>query len=132
MSSRVVKVATKREPPMPLDEREQRILSEIERRFYEEDPDLAQTVRSIEKSAGSRRTLYLAIGGLVVGVGLTLATFTFNQWLALAGFVVMVASGTAVVQVLRRRAGKAPIGLPAAGTMGEWMNKFKGRGPFRR
>ena len=39
---------------MPLDEREQRILSEIERRFYEEDPDLVDTVRSIEKTAGSK------------------------------------------------------------------------------
>jgi len=117
---------------MPLDEREERILSEIERRFYEEDPDLAHTVRSIQKSAGSRRTLYLAVAGLVVGVGLTLATFTFSPWLALAGFVLMVASGTALVQVLRRRAGKAPIGLSAAGTVGEWLDRIKGKGRFRR
>ena len=117
---------------MPLDEREQRILSEIERRFYEEDPDLAHTVRSIEKSAASRSTFYVAIAGLVIGVGLTLATFTFNPWLALAGFVVMVVSGTALVQLLRRRAGKTPIGLSAAGTMGEWLTRFKGKGRFRR
>jgi hypothetical protein len=117
---------------MPLDDREQRILSEIERRFYEEDPDLAHTVRSIQKSAASPRTLYLAIAGLVVGVGLTLATFTFNPWLALAGFMVMVASGTALVQVLRRRAGKAPIGLSAGSTMGEWLSRFRGRRGFRR
>jgi hypothetical protein len=117
---------------MPLDEREQRILQEIERRFYEEDPDLVHTVRSIQKSAGSRRSLYLAIAGLVVGVGLTLATFAFNQWLAFAGFVVMVASGTALVQVLRRRAGKAPIGLTTAGSMGEWLNRITGKRRFRR
>jgi hypothetical protein len=123
---------TKLETLMPLDEREQRILQEIERRFYEEDPDLAHTVRSIQKSAGSKTTFYLAIAGLVLGVGLTLATFAFNQWLALAGFVMMVASGTALVQVLRRRAGKAPIGLFATSAMGEWLNRFKGRGRFRR
>jgi hypothetical protein len=117
---------------MPLDEREQRILQEIERRFYEEDPDLAHTVRSIQKSAGSRRTLYLAATGLFVGVALTLATFAFNQWLALAGFVVMVVSGTALIQVLRRRAGKAPIGLSTSATMGEWLDRFKGRRRFRR
>ena len=117
---------------MPLDEREQRILSEIERRFYEEDPDLANTVRSIQRSADSPRTFYLAIAGLIVGVGLTLVTFTFNTWLALAGFVVMVASGTALVQVLRRRAGKAPIGLSAGGAIGEWLRNLKGRGGFRR
>lgn len=117
---------------MPLDEREQRILKEIEDRFYEEDPDLAHTVRSIEKSASSRATFYLAIAGLVVGFGLLLATFTANTWLALAGFVVMVVSGTSLVQVLRRRAGKAPIGLSSAGSVGEWLNKIKGRGRFRR
>ena len=117
---------------MPLDEREQRILQEIERRFYEEDPDLVQTVRSIEKSADSRRALLLAATGLVIGIGLTLTTFAFNQWLALAGFVVMVVSGTALIQVLRRRAGKAPIGLSASGTMGEWFDRFKGRRRFRR
>jgi hypothetical protein len=128
----VAKAVTKLETLMPLDEREQRILQEIERRFYEEDPDLAHTVRSIQRSAGSKTTFYLAIAGLVVGVGLTLATFAFNQWLALAGFVMMVASGTALVQVLRRRAGKAPIGLFATSAMGEWLNRFKGRGRFRR
>ena len=117
---------------MPLDEREERILSEIERRFYEEDPDLAHTVRSIQKSAASRTTFYLAIAGLVVGVGLILATFTFSPWLALTGFVVMVVSGTALVQVLRRRAGKAPIGLSATGSLGDWLNRIKGNGRFRR
>ena len=117
---------------MPLDEREQRILKEIEDRFYEEDPDLAHTVRSIEKSASSRTTFYGAIAGLVVGFGLLLATFTASPWLALAGFVIMVASGTGLVQVLRRRAGKAPIGLSAAGSLGQWLNRMKGKGRFRR
>lgn len=117
---------------MPLDDREQRILKEIEDRFYEEDPDLAHTVRSIERSAASPRNLYLAIAGLVVGIGLTLATFTISEYVALAGFVLMVVSGTALVQVLRRRAGKAPIGLSAGGPMGNWMRKLRGRGGFRR
>lgn len=117
---------------MPLDEREQRILQEIERRFYEEDPDLAHTVRSIEKSAESRWSLHLSITGLVAGLALTLATFASSTLVALGGFVLMVVSGTALVQVLRRRAGKAPIGLPAAGKMGEWFGRFKGGGRFRR
>ena len=117
---------------MPLDDREQRILKEIEDRFYEEDPDLAHTVRSIERSAASPRNLYLAIAGLVLGIGITLATFTINTYVALGGFVVMVVAGTALVQVLRRRAGKSPIGLSAAGPMANWLSKFKGRRGFRR
>jgi hypothetical protein len=117
---------------MPLDEREQRILKEIEDRFYEEDPDLAHTVRSIERSATSRTNFFVAIAGLVVGVAVLLATFTINTYVALAGFVIMVVSGTALVQVLRRRAGKAPIGLSAAGSVGDWLTRIKGKGRFRR
>jgi hypothetical protein len=117
---------------MPLDDREQRILKEIEDRFYEEDPDLVHTVRSIERSAASPRNLYLAIAGLVIGVGITLATFTINTYVALGGFVVMVVSGTALVQVLRRRAGKSSLGLSAGGSVGNWVSKFKGRRGFRR
>lgn len=117
---------------MPLDEREQRILKEIEDRFYEEDPDLVNTVRSIEKSADSQTMFYLAIAGLVVGIGLLLATFTFSRWLALAGFVIMVVSGTTLVQVLRRRSGKAPIGFSAAGSVGEWLGRITGKRRFRR
>jgi hypothetical protein len=117
---------------MPLDEREQRILKEIEDRFYEEDPDLVNTVRSIEKSADSRTSFYLAIAGLVVGIGILLGTFTFSRWLALAGFVMMVVSGTALVQVLRRRSGKAPIGFSAAGSVGEWLGKISKKRRFRR
>ncbi len=117
---------------MPLDDREQRILKEIEDRFYEEDPDLAHTVRSIERSAASPRNLYLAIAGLVVGIGLTLATYTGNPYLALAGFVVMVLSGAALVQVLRRRAGKSPLGLSAGSSLGNWLSKIKGGRGFRR
>jgi hypothetical protein len=123
---------TKLENPMPLDEREQRILKEIEDRFYEEDPGLADAVRSIERAADSRTTLYLAIAGLIVGVGLLLVTFTKSPWPALAGFVIMVVSGTALVQVLRRRAGKAPIGLSAAGSVGGWLNRIRSKGRFRR
>ncbi len=69
---------------------------------------------------------------LVVGIALTLATFVINQWLALAGFIVMVMSGTALVQALRRRAGKSPIGLPAAGALSEWWARTKDKRRFRR
>jgi hypothetical protein len=116
---------------MPLDEREQRILKEIEDRFYEEDPDLVNTVRSIEKSAESRMPFYMAIAGLVLGIGILLGTFTLSRWVALAGFVVMVVSGTALVQVLRRRSGKAPIAFSPAGSVADWLDKIRKR-RFRR
>ncbi|MBT8212978.1 MAG: DUF3040 domain-containing protein, partial [Acidimicrobiia bacterium] len=52
---------------MGLNEREQRILDEIERQFYEEDPHLAE---SVAKAAlvRPRQHRNLAIAGLAIGL----------------------------------------------------------------
>ncbi len=86
---------------MPLDEHEQKIFGEIERQFYEEDPDLVEAVRKIERSA--RFGMRLPILGLILGSAVVLLTFTFNPFIALAGFGVMVASATALVTSIRAR-----------------------------
>ena len=49
---------------MPLDDREQRILEEIERQFYEDDPKLAETVRTASLASASGRHLKWAVLGL--------------------------------------------------------------------
>jgi hypothetical protein len=90
---------------MPLDDREQRILEEIERQFYEEDPKLAETVRTASLASTSTRNLKWAILALAVGVGLMLGFFTRSTLVALGGFVVMVLSVAWIVAILRRRAG---------------------------
>ncbi|HSG78675.1 MAG TPA: DUF3040 domain-containing protein, partial [Acidimicrobiia bacterium] len=46
---------------MPLDDREQRILEEIERQFYQEDPKLAETVRNTTLASVSTRNLKWAV-----------------------------------------------------------------------
>lgn len=91
---------------MPLDDREQSILDEIERQFYREDPDLVEAVRRIPL-AGSKRRLRLSTLGLVLGIVIVLVTFplsTWGTWLALGGFVLMVLSATVLVQAYRGRA----------------------------
>ena len=52
---------------MPLDDREQRILEEIERQFYQEDPKLAQTVRRTTLATVTARRVRWASVALVVG-----------------------------------------------------------------
>jgi hypothetical protein len=99
---------------MPLDDREQRILDEIERQFYQEDPDLAETVRKTSLEAVSRRNLKWAILGLIVGTGLMLGFFTSYTLVALVGFVVMVLCVAWIVAIVRRRTG---AGLGAAGAL---------------
>ena len=86
---------------MPLSDREQKILAEIERHFYEEDPAFAHAVRNIDRSRrlGLRLPLLGAITGLVI-IG---ATFTRSTFIALAGFAVVVVSATYLVQALRAR-----------------------------
>jgi hypothetical protein len=99
---------------MPLDDREQRILEEIERQFYREDPKLAETVRKTSLATVSSRNLKWAILGLVAGIGLMLGFFTSYTLVALAGFVLMVVCVAWIVAIVRRRSG---AGLGAAGAL---------------
>ena len=90
---------------MPLDEREQRILEEIEAQFYEDDPAFAQSVRDTTLKAVTGRRVRWAAVGFVVGLVVMLAMFTVNPIIALVGFVLMVASAVWIVTVLRRQRG---------------------------
>jgi hypothetical protein len=92
---------------MPLDDREQRILEEIERQFYEDDPKLAETVRTAGAAAGSGGQLKWALLGLVAGAALMLVFFTRMTLVALAGFVLMVLAVAWIAVIARRRAGVA-------------------------
>ncbi|HEX2155249.1 MAG TPA: DUF3040 domain-containing protein [Acidimicrobiia bacterium] len=86
---------------MPLDDREQRILAEIERQFYEDDPELVEAVRNIDRSRGFG--IRLPLVGLIGGLAVVVAFFTSQTIVALAGFTVMVVSATALVHEIRRR-----------------------------
>jgi len=92
--------ADKRGDLMPLDDKEQRILAEIERQFYEEDPELARAVQRIEKP--SRVGARLSLLGIIAGLAIVVA-YVSVTWLAAAGFVLLVASATSLVNSLRLR-----------------------------
>jgi membrane protein YdbS with pleckstrin-like domain len=85
---------------MPLDDNEQRILAEIERQFYEEDPDLARAVQKIERP--SRIGVRVSLIGVIVGLAIVIA-YISNIWIAVGGFAILVASATALVNALRVR-----------------------------
>lgn len=86
---------------MPLDDREQRILAEIERQFYQDDPDLANAVRNISRPL--RFGVRMPLVGLIIGIVLVIVTFQTRVWLALLGFLLMVGSATILVGALRAR-----------------------------
>ena len=90
---------------MALDDREQKILEEIERQFYEEDPKLAESVRTANIASISTKNLKWALLALVAGLGVMLGFFTVSTYVALAGFVVMVLAVVWLLAIIRKRAG---------------------------
>ncbi|MDQ1437599.1 MAG: hypothetical protein QOK43_1228 [Acidimicrobiaceae bacterium] len=87
---------------MPLSEDEQRILHEIERSFYENDPAFARGVKdspTVYRHAG--RNMKWAGLGLVVGL-IVVVVFLSSLLLALAGFAIMLVSALAFERNLRR------------------------------
>lgn len=106
---------------MPLDDREQKILEEIERQFYEEDPKLANTVRTASLASASAKNLKWAVLMLVAGTGVMLGFFTRNTFVALVGFVLMVAAVAWIVAIVRRRSG---VGMRSPA---EWAGSVRRR-----
>ena len=86
---------------MPLDDHEQKILAEIERQFYEEDPELARAVRDISRP--SRIGARLAVLGVIAGLAVVIAFFTTKLLIAILGFALLVVSATALVTGIRAR-----------------------------
>ncbi|MGD2060756.1 MAG: DUF3040 domain-containing protein [Acidimicrobiia bacterium] len=85
---------------MPLDDKEQRILAEIEKQFYEEDPELARAVKKIERPA--RVGVRLSILGVIIGLVVVIVYLNLT-WVAVGGFALLVASATSLVNALRLR-----------------------------
>lgn len=81
---------------MPLSEHEQRLLDQIERALYQEDPKFASTVKSTDLRTHMRRRLRRAALVLVLGFALLLTgligfgTSAVGTVIGVTGFVVMV------------------------------------------
>lgn len=95
---------------MPLNEREQRILEEIERQFYKDDPKLAETVAKTTLESQSRRWNRVAVVGLVLGLVVMLGSFTDYTIVAIGGFILMVVSGGWLAMNLRTGKGEGSGG----------------------
>jgi len=91
---------------MPLSDREQRILSDIEAQLHADDPKLASTVSNTTVSSVTRRQVKLSIAGLILGFVMLLA-FSVYLWVAFAGFFVMLASAVYGADRVKRLGGEA-------------------------
>ncbi len=87
---------------MPLSEDEQRILHEIERRFYEHDPQYAKSIESTTLYRALGRNCKWAAAGFIAGLVILLVSFASSVWLGAFGFAVMLASAIVLTQNLRK------------------------------
>lgn len=97
---------------MPLSDREQQILSEIESQLASEDRRFVDRLNKGPRS-GRRVSLRYAIGGIVIGL-VMLLTIAINPWgpyVAFAGFVLMLVSAVAAGNQIKGLGGKRTNGL---------------------
>jgi hypothetical protein len=102
---------------VPLSEHEQRLLDQIERALYQEDPKFATTVRSTDLRTHMKRRMRRAAFLFGLGVAVMLGGLVSNQPpVGIGGFVVMVAA-LALALSSWKRLGTAPSqGLRAVGS----------------
>ena len=87
---------------MPLSEHEQRLFEQIERSLAE-DPKFASAVRASDPRFHARRRLLVAAGVIIAGLALLVyGAVIKTPPLAVAGFVVMLASAAFAYQSHRR------------------------------
>ncbi len=79
---------------MPLSDHEQRLLEQMERQLYADDPKLASTLRGSGRSLRSRHRLLLGALAIVGGMALLVSGAAAQLWpLGVAGFLVMLGGG---------------------------------------
>ncbi|ARP69799.1 DUF3040 domain-containing protein [Streptomyces pluripotens] len=97
---------------MPLSEHEQRMLEQMERALYAEDPKFASALEGSGLRTYTRRRVYQAVAGFLVGIALLMAGVVAQLILvSVVGFLVML--GCAVLAVTGWRKAPKPGEQPA-------------------
>ncbi|MCG7309295.1 MULTISPECIES: DUF3040 domain-containing protein [Brachybacterium] len=91
---------------MPLSEHEQKMLDEMERQLFADDPRLARAFRSGAQDRRDRRRIVLGLAGVVVGLGVLVLGVSLNFiWLGVLAFLLMLAGAVYAVTSPRSRPG---------------------------
>ena len=98
---------------MPLSEHEQRMLEQMERALYAEDPKFATALEGSELRTYTRKRVYQAAAGFLVGIVLLMGGMVAQRpWLSVVGFLIML--GCAVLAVTGWK--KTPVTASDAAT----------------
>ena len=115
---------------MPLSEHEQRLLEQMERALYAEDPKLASTLTRGHHSVGvsSRRGVAIGFLLLIVGLAAAIGGVAINQiLLGLVGFVIVVTGLVMFVRGLRAPSADVSSAPAAAAQTPQGTSGFMGR-----
>lgn len=105
---------------MPLSENEQRMLEQMERALYEEDPKFATQLKGSDARAFYRKRLIGAAAGFVVGIAALLGGAVTNiPPIAIVGFLLMLGSAWFGVSSWKR--------IPAPGEIGSFQASSGGK-----
>jgi hypothetical protein len=104
-----------RRTPVPLSEHEQRMLEQMERALYAEDPKFATALEGSGLRTYTRRRVYQAVAGFLVGIALLMTGMVAQQiWIGVVGFLVMLGCAVLAVTGWRKgpRHGEQAAGVP--------------------
>jgi len=122
---------------VPLSEHEQRLLEQMERALYAEDPKFASALRGSDLRGRYRRRAFLGVFGVIVGlcllpVGIAAKVFPVS----VLGFLVMLGSAIWAVSSWRRVPAPGDLGIAGAapartgrGRGGSVKSKAKAKAP---
>jgi hypothetical protein len=123
---------------VPLSEHEQRLLDQIERALYAEDPKFASAVRATDPRVHARRRFWVGIVLAVLGVVVLMLSLALLRTVTVAGipvvgvggFLVMFAGAVLAATSWKRMTGREP--LRVVGSDRPAKSKAKRGGMFDR
>ncbi|MFC5723156.1 DUF3040 domain-containing protein [Streptomyces gamaensis] len=107
---------------MPLSEHEQRMLEQMERALYAEDPKFATALEGSGLRTYTRRRVYQAVAGFLLGIALLMTGVMIpgQYWISVVGFLVMLGCAALAVTGWRKAprpgAQRGPAGGVGRGT----------------
>ena len=97
---------------MPLSEHEQRLLEQMERALYAEDPEFASSLRGRDPRSSFRRRAVLSGAGFLVGVVLLMTGLVAKAIpISVLGFLLMLASAVFAMTSYRAMTAAAQLGV---------------------
>ncbi len=117
---------------MPLSEHEQRLLEQMERALYAEDPKFVSSLRGTDLRSHYRRRALASAVGFVLGVVLLMTGVVSTVWIVgVFGFVLMLASALFAVTSWRKVSGSGEAARSNVTSIKGGRTKGRTKGPKR-